>query len=202
MVFPPDEKRKFSAATHVVGDAVGLSHAEWFVAIVKNNTEKSVSDKLSAAGYESYLPLQEEMHVWKNGRKAKISRVVIPSVVFVKCTEAERRQIVALPYVSRFMMDRASVDSSSGRKKLAVIPDNQIEQLKFMVGNSPNPVRIDDRAYTRGDTVRVIRGSLKGLQGVVNNIDEKNSELVLNIDFIGSARLVIETINVEKINPE
>ena len=81
---------------------------------------------------------QEELHVWKNGRRKKIDRVVIPSVVFVKCDESTRRKIVAYPFICRFMVNR-SAESGTLNKPVAVIPDQQISRLRFMLGQSEIP---------------------------------------------------------------
>jgi len=83
---------------HGVDDAVGVKSRKWYVAIVNNNTEKAVQERLEKMNYETYVAKQLLMRVWKNGKKAKVDKVVIPSVVFIKCTEKERKEIVALPF--------------------------------------------------------------------------------------------------------
>lgn len=182
-----------------VGDAVGVEKSQWYVAIVKHNTEKSCAEKLEKIGIQTYVPTQSEYKVWKNGRKAKIDRVVIPSTVFIKCTEQERREIVKLPFINRFMTNKAGVSANSFNKPLAIIPDNQITTLKFMVGNSDTPIIFSDHPYKKGDYVRVVRGKLMGLEGEVQAIDNKHSELIIRLDYLGNARLTIETINIEPI---
>lgn len=182
------------------GHTVGMPMSYWFVAIVKNNTEKSVLGKLKSAGYKCYVPLQEELRVWKNGKKSLIERVVIPTMVFIHCTEAERKTIVALPYILRFMTNRASSSAASGYKPLATIPDAQINKLMFMVGNSDTPVTFSSTIYRKGDLVRVIRGRLAGLEGEVKTVDDKRSEIIVNLDCLGNASLTIDTIDVERID--
>lgn len=181
-----------------VGDAVGVSDLKWFIAIVNNNCEKAVGQKLEEKGYENYVPLQSEMKIWKNGRKAIVDRVVIPSIVFIHCSENMRREVVSLPYINRFMTNKAG--SPTGfRNPLAVVPDDQIERLKFMVGNSDSPVTFSSASFRTGDVIRVVRGRLAGLEGEIQYVDEKHSELIVRLDFLGNARLTIETINVEPI---
>lgn len=182
-----------------VGSAVGVEKGRWFVAIVKHNTEKASGEKLAKLGYESYVPIQEEMRVWKNGRKAKVERVVIPSVVFVLCTEEVRKEVVNLPFISRFMTNKAGNLTQLGHRPLATIPDSQIEKLRFMLGHSEVPVVFSPAPYKKGDLVRVIRGGLLGLVGEVQRIDDRHSEIIVSLDFLGNARLAIETINVEPI---
>ena len=182
-----------------VGSAVGVSESKWFVAVVRNNTEKSSMDRLLKLGYDCYVPIQKEKRIWRNGRRALIDRVVIPTLLFVHCTEAVRREIVSLPFIIRFMTNRAGSSPEGLNKPLAIIPDSQIKTLKFMVGNSDTPVSFTASTYKKGDKVRVIRGNLKGLEGEVRLIDDRQSELFVLIDFLGSATLTIDTIDVELI---
>ena len=181
-----------------VGDAVGVPKSRWFVAIVKNNTEKSASEKLEKLGFKPYLPIQKETRIWKNGKRAVVERVVIPSVIFVNCTEDERKEIVNLYFINRFMTNKAG-SSTNSTKPLAIIPDSQIRTLQFMLGNSDTPVTITSRPFKKGDKVRVIRGKLKGLEGEVMDLNKDKTELVVGLDFFGCAKLTTDTINVEVI---
>lgn len=182
-----------------VGSAEGVSKSNWYVAIVKNNTEKSVYRNLVNLGYECYVPLQNELRIWKNGRRSFIERIVIPTIVFINCTESIRKEIISLPYIIRFMSNRAGTSSNGLNKPLAIVPETQIKKLMFMVGNSDTPVTFSSTIYRKGDLVRVVRGKLVGLEGEVNAIDDKHSEVIVRLDFLGSARLTIETADIEPI---
>ena len=87
-----------------------------------------------------------------------------------------------------------------GSSKPAVIPDNQIEQLKFILGQSDYPVTFDPDIFKVNDKVRVIRGPLMGLTGEVLACDDKFLELAVTVGIRGAARLNIEKINVEVIH--
>lgn len=128
--------------TDVVDSAVGVPGSQWFVAIVHFHSEKKSAEKLAKMGIETYLPTQKEIRIWKNGRKSKVDRIVIPSIVFIHCTEAKRREIVKLPFIYRFMSNKAGTTGESFRKPLAIISDNEINRLKFMLGQSEVPVTI------------------------------------------------------------
>lgn len=193
------DNENHTAVSTDVGDAVGMPKAQWFVAIVKNNTEKSVCEKLLKMGYDTYLPTQKESRIWKNGKRSVIDRVVIPAVVFINCTESERREIVSFPFINRFMTNKAGSIAGSNAKPVAVIPDNQIRILQFMLGNSDSRVDISNRPVNAGDKVKVIRGRLKGLEGEVLDLKKDKTELIVRLDFFGCARLIIDTINVETI---
>lgn len=185
--------------TDVVDDAVGVEISYWFVAIVNHNSEKQSSEKLSKMGVVNYLPTQSEIRVWRNGRKSKIDRVVIPSTVFVYCTEQKRKEIVSLPFIFRFMTNKAGTSDNSFNKPLTIIPDNEIKRLKFMLGQSDIPVEITTKTFKTGDKVRVIRGNLAGLEGEVIDMKETKNELIVALNFIGYAKLSIDTVNLEII---
>ena len=188
---------RFSTGLDGVGDTVGMEKSHWYVAIVKHNTEKSCSEKLNKLEIKHYVPIQSEIKIWKNGRRAKIDRVVIPSTIFIHCSEEERRKIVGLPFINRFMTNKAGVADGVSHKPLAIIPDKQIDILKFMLGYSETPVSITPIDFRHGDKVRVIRGGLSGLEGEVLDISKDKSELIVRLDVFGCARLTIDRINIE-----
>lgn len=190
-----------AAASQNVDDAVGVSKKKWYIAIVNNRSEKSTAEKLSNLGVENYLPTQEELHLWKNGKRAKVTRVVIPAIIFVKCTEKERREIVTLPYIFRFMTNKAATSVNSLNKPLATVSDDEISRLKFMLGASDSPVSFTDR-FVKGQKVEVLRGALKGLIGeVLQDADGHTSRLYINIDFLGSASVEINPTDVIPLSP-
>lgn len=182
-----------------VDDAVGVSDRKWYVAIVGNNREKSVAEKLEALGFESFVASQEELRVWKNGRRKTVDRVLLSATVFVRCTESERRRIVVnLPYINRFMTDRAAKSDVSLNRPLAVVPDSQMAALRFMLGQSDNPVTFSGD-YVRGQNVRVVRGNFRGLEGEIVSLADGSSQLVIVIDALGCAKVHINPIDVEHI---
>lgn len=185
-----------SAASSDVGDAVGMGKAVWYVAIVKNNTEKSVQERLVKLGHKAYVATQRVIRVWKNGRRSSIDKVVIPSLVFVKCTESSRKQIVNLPFISRFMMNR-----SSGNKgtipNLAIIQEGEIELLRYMLGQSDVPVSFVDRQLMHGDKVKIIRGSMKGIEGEVTQVSDGKAEIIVGLGIIGTAKMTIDSAEIE-----
>lgn len=179
-----------------VDGAVGVAAAKWFIAIVNNRSEKTVAEKLARMGIDQYVPVQTELRVWASGKKVMVDKVMIPSKVFVHCTEHERRDIVNLPFIFRFMTDRARSSTHSMSKPLAVVPDHEMEQLKFMLGVPDAKVAFTD-TFAKGDKVKVRRGPFKGLTGIVlQDAGNRTSHLYINIDFLGSAYVEIDPKDV------
>lgn len=181
---------------HSVGSAVGVPQRHWFIARMrKNNTEKASAQQLSKLGYECYVATQQETRVWKNGKKASVERVVIPSVLFVKSTEEERRHLVNMPFISRFMTNNAAAVTGAHRP-IATVSDTEIEKLRFMLGASDTPVSFVER-FVKGQTVRVIRGPLRNLVGEILCDADGTSRLYVNIDILGCASLFVDANDVE-----
>ncbi len=55
-------------------------------------------------------------------------------------------------------------------KKAARIPETQINNLKFILGQSDPPVEFDSNPFRIDDTVEVIRGYFKGLKGEIQSV--------------------------------
>lgn len=187
------------AATTGVGDAVGVPDGRrWFVAVVGHNTEKACHERLQKLGYESYVATQTETRQWRNGRKHTVERVVISTLVFLHATEEERLQTVALPFVKRFLTDKAAPANRFGIHPLAEVPPQQLQRLQFMLYNADRPVEFVSAPLQTGDPVRIVRGSLKGLQGHVVTYRDGTSRLVVRLGALGCATLSIGEEDVEK----
>jgi len=195
-----DVSKSVVAGPSGVGSAVGVSDAKWYVArMTRNNVEKATAERLEKQRYETYVATQKVLRVWKNGRRKMVEQVVIPSMVFIHCAEAERLVVAHDPNISRFLTDRAYKSGAIGAKKIVTIPDEQIKRLKFMLGESDEPVEFTPEVYHTGDKVRVIRGNLLGLEGEVSQANDGKSTLIVNIDLLGSAKLKINTSDLERI---
>lgn len=187
--------------TQKVDDAVGVSENCWFVAIVGNKSERQCAKKLEKLGYECYVATQEEIHQWRNGAKKIVERIIFPAMIFIHTSEQERKQnIVNLPYIKRFLPNRASATDSFGRHSVATIPDYQIQRLKYILGNADAPVEFDAVSFKLGDRVRVIRGGLIGAEGNILECAEKDSAyFAIQVDFLGVAKVRIKKDDMELI---
>ena len=151
-----------------VGSAVGLSGPNqapkhWYIAIVGNNTEKVCCERMrklfeewrrEGKNCEAYVPIQKEMRAWRNGRRTEVGRIILPTFVFVRCTELERRKDVAyIPYVRRFFVNTAGAPVN-GHRPIAIIPDRQMASLMRMVDGADSPVSISSRPLRLGERPR------------------------------------------------
>ena len=163
----------------------------WVALYTRPRSEKKVKSFLDNLRIESYLPIQKQLRQWSD-RKKLVEVVIIPMVIFVYADKGERSQIINHSLIIRPF-------TLPGSKDIAIIPVKQIEQLKFILGQSDYMVSFDPTEYKIKDKVQVIRGPLKGLTGEVINSDNTCLEIAVSVGLGGSARLKIEKIDVRLI---
>jgi len=163
----------------------------WIAALVQMNCERKSAEKLSKLGISNYVPIQEEIHQWSDRRK-KITRVVIPMVVFVRVDEIERNLVRDLSFIYKLI-------TYPGQSQPAIIPDSQISRLQFMVDNSKDQIVFKESSLCIGDTIQVIRGPLKGLTGSVCQTEDKKLMVAVRLDFLGYACVNIPITDIEQI---
>lgn len=163
----------------------------WYVAQVQMKCEKKSASLLSNLGYEIFLPLQQEIHQWSD-RKKKIDKVLIPLTVFVCSDDDSIKEVEKLSFVYHLLR-------APGEKEPAIIPDDQIERFKFMLGNYDSEIQIESLNIKKGDAVRITRGKLVGLEGFVTEIKDTHSKVSIVIDYIGCASIVLNKSDLEII---
>lgn len=160
----------------------------WVAALVHTNCEKKVATKLEKLGIENYVAIQTEEHQWSD-RKKKIDRIVIPMVVFVRLAKDEEDEFRRLPFIMKFI-------TYPGANELATpIPDEQIEQLRFLLEYSESPVTFSNYIEI-GDAVRITAGSLKGLTGYCCSVN--NSMVAIHLELLGYATTYVSKMYIEK----
>ncbi len=164
----------------------------WIAAYTRPRSEKKVSLELRNLGIEIYLPIQKQLRTWSD-RKKFVEVPVIPMIIFAKITEEDIQIIREHSLIIR-------VICQPGRNIPAHIPADQIDDLKYMLGQSEIPVSFEHRKFNTEDIVQITRGHLKGLKGKVKEVKDNMTEIWVSIDLLGGAVIKIKTSEVEHIN--
>lgn len=164
----------------------------WKAILVQMYTEKQTGKKLDKLGVENYVPTQTEIHQWSD-RKKKIERIVIPMVVFVKADEGMEKRLRTYSYIYRFI-------SYPGQKEAAIIPDEQIEKLKFMLDNADSTVKVSDSIYEIGEEIEIMRGPLKGLYGELCYFEKDKPMIGVCLELLGYACVSVNKNDVKSKN--
>ena len=163
----------------------------WIAALVQMCMEKKVGERLTKLGIENYVPTQTEIRQWSD-RKKKVERVVIPMVVFVHTDEKTERSLRMHSFIRKIL-------TYPGQTTAAVIPDDQIDRLKFMLRQSDSPVEMMEQHLQVGDKVHIVRGALQGLEGeLYKNVDK--SMVAIHIEALGYACVSVSVEDIEIIN--
>lgn len=160
----------------------------WVAALVQVRSEKSVGQKLQSLGIENYVPTQSEVHQWSD-RKKKVERVVIPMIVFIRTEEKRMKELVYYPFIHKLL-------TAPGERTPAIIPDVQIENLKFMLRQSESQVEIKERIFKTGDHVCIVRGPLKGLEGELCKAESDKPTVAVRIESLGYACINIDKADI------
>ena len=142
---------------------------QWYAAYTHPRTEKKVARELGKQGIEHYLPLIKTLKQWSD-RKKKVEEPLIRSYIFVHIAEKGYMDVLHTAGVM-------TIVRFSG--KPVAIPDWQIENLKILLGTSL-PITVENREFVAGEEVRITRGTLEGLRGVIQQIKGEH-KLVISI---------------------
>jgi len=159
----------------------------WCALYTRHQHEKTVAEMLSAKGLEVFLPLYDSLRAWKD-RKKMISLPLFPCYVFVRGGVNHRLQVVSTPGVHMILCNGDHV---------AIIPDDQIEAIRKTVQGK---LRVEPHPFLKcGERVRVIRGSLEGVEGVL--VRKKNFfRLILSVEMLAqSVAVEIDALDVEPV---
>lgn len=163
----------------------------WFVAYVRSCREKKAAEKLDALGYEYYLPVQRVVRQWSDRRKI-VDRLVIPRVIFVRCSEIDRRRSLEL------VSDIYRYITTKGPYTASVVRDSEMEVFRYMVEKGNRSVYVTDASFAPGDRVRVISGPLEGLECELVSIAGKRC-LAVHLGDFGTATMDLDIDTIKKI---
>lgn len=159
----------------------------WYAAFTMPQSERSVARHLDNYRVETFLPVLEETHLWKNRQKKKIAKPLFPSYVFVCVTREERRLVYRAPGLVRL------VGNASG--PLPVLR-SEIEMLRSAASMNQLEPYTD---LVLGERVRIASGPMRGMEGTL--VRKKNElRFVLSVSLIHQhAALEVSAEDIEPI---
>ena len=168
------------------------SDRHWYAAYVRSCQERNLSEKLTRLGVENYVPVQKRRRQWSDRVKI-VDVLVIPRVIFVRCTEGVRRQVIkTFPDQFRFISDKGPYTPS-------VIPDEQMETFRRMVEYGTEKVKVLSEPLEKGDLVEIVNGPLKGRKCRLMKVGDKSC-VGVNLGSFAAAAIEIPLSDVKKID--
>ena len=170
-----------------------MNELHWYIACTRSCQDKNVAAALSAKGYEVYVPVRREVRQWSD-RKKVVESLLTPRIVFVRCTELDRRRSVEeIPYLTHYLSEYP------GKGKPARVPDDQMSAFMAMVDSVNGEVMVLNRQLRPGDMVRVKEGALEGRIVELVKVDGRDC-LAVRLPLLGTACIQIERKSVELLD--
>ena len=143
----------------------------WYALYTRPRHEKAVAEQLARRQVEAFLPLREVLSRRKDRRKL-VQLPLFPGYVFVHTPLSQKREVVSADGVISMVGFRGAP---------APIPDAQIEAVREICLTK---LPCDPYPYlTEGRWVRVSRGPLAGLSGILIRKKSKH-RLIVSIDIL------------------
>ena len=140
---------------------------EWFALYTKSRNEKRVAENLAALGIEAYCPLVTTIKQWSD-RKKKVESPLIPSYVFVKIEEANRKDVFQVAGVVQYVFWLG---------KPAKIKPQEIEALKTQLATPV--VKVDIETWTPNAQIQINEGPFKNQMAVVDKVSTHKVTLII-----------------------
>ena len=157
----------------------------WWAVYTKHQHEKRVADMLLTKGSEVFLPLYTADRR-RRDRTVTLALPLFPSYVFVREDPEMRLAVLSTPGVHLIV---------SRGPAFGVIPDEEIENLRVAIAARRV---IEPHPYCQiGKRVRIARGALKGLEGIL--IRQKGlCRVILSIEMLEKSMAVeVDAVEIE-----
>jgi transcription antitermination factor NusG len=151
----------------------------WYAIRTKSRHEKIVCNQIEADGFEAYLPTVQQFRQWSDRRKL-IDFPLFPGYVFLRIPDfaSQKTQILRKVGVLGFV--------GNGRGA-TLIPDSELNGVRHVLRN-----RIPHASHPYlevGQRIRVTDGVLRGIEGILVGLGNKNG-LVVSIDAIQKSLII------------
>jgi len=166
------EQPSFTTTDQSLGPDMGAR--KWYALWSKSHCEQLVCDQLAAKGFQVFLP---KIEVWsrRNGGRHCISVPMFPGYLFL------HHAMDLNSYIEVLKTRELVRVLGDGRDRLAVVPDAEIDAIQKVVQAHlpalPYP-------YLReGQRVRITKGPLAGVEGILVHTKPNKGLLVLSIEL-------------------
>lgn len=144
----------------------------WYGIRTKSKCEKVAATSLTHKGYVSFLPCYRRRHRWTD-RVTEIESPLFPGYVFCRFNVLKRLPILTTPGVVSVV--------GIGKQPLA-IPDHEITAIETILRSE---LFAEPWPYLReGERVRIDRGPLNGLEGIVVKKTRDEWRIVVSVTLL------------------
>jgi transcription antitermination factor NusG len=149
---------------------------KWYVLWTHSHCEEMVKDQLAAKGFDLFLP-RLEMWRMRAGQRYLAPIPMFPGYLFLHHA-MDREGYIEV----RKTRGLVRVLGGERRDQLAVVPDGEIEAIRRLMH-----ARVEVRFHPylkEGQRVRIVRGPLTDIEGILVRIQPNKGLLVLSVDLL------------------
>ncbi len=162
MVIRRNRQAAGTSGSHRVG--VSQEHdlePHWYACLTRARAEKQVDRLLDRSGFETYLPLIEQVRQWAD-RKKRVAFPLFPGYTFARFRLADTLTVVQTAGL-------VSVLSGSGRGHPTPVRDEELDAVRILVeGIEATGADVETGDGLRdGEPVLVVNGPFRGMQGIL-----------------------------------
>ncbi len=165
--------------------------AGWYVAVVRVNCElriaKLIQDNLNRDGiwFDYWVPMVKKVYIDRRTNKRKLKdKLFLTTFIFCNVSKLRVNDV-------RFRSDVYKMLTLPGQSKIYQIPDQVIANYRQFVENEDEPVSAAPVPLKKGIKVRVMAGSMKGVEAYVQSYNGQKAIIGNEIKYISGATLVI-----------
>jgi transcription antitermination factor NusG len=150
----------------------GPERQAWFAIQVKSRCETAAYQELSGRGLEAFLPLQYVRRRWSDRTKI-LNLPAFPGYLFCRFDLSNRFRVLSTPGVAHIV--------GAGSTPIP-ISEAEIRAVRTMVGGE---LPVVPWPYLRlGQRVRLDRGPLAGLVGIITKAADGGDRVVVSVDLL------------------
>ena len=165
------------------------NRTSWYALYTAARHEKVVAKQLEQRRIETFLPLYRSWHRWKDRRKL-VELALFPSYVFVRIGNRERLRVLQVP---------GAVSLVTFNGEPAPLPDQEINTLREGLEHE---VYAEPHRYLRvGRRVRVIRGPMAGIEGILSRKKDKYRVVISIEALMRSVAVEVDSADLDLVSP-
>ena len=165
--------------------------AGWYVAVVRVNCETRIADSIrinlnhNHVWFDYWIPKVKVVYIDKRSKKRRVKdKLFLSTFIFCNVSPSQLDKI-------RFRSDVYKMLTMPGQRKIYQIPDQVIANYRYFVENDEEPVTAAPIPLKKGIKVRVVSGSMKGVEAYVQSYNGKKAVIGSEIKYISGATLTI-----------
>jgi transcriptional antiterminator RfaH len=148
------------------------SEKHWYVLYTKPRHQKKVAERLTAAGYTVYCPLQKVVRKWSDRTKV-VEEPLFKGYVFIQIEDHKRDEVFTYPGTVRYLF---------WLRRPAIVREEEITTIQKWLGHS-NHERLKVTDITPGTYVRITSGKFMNEEGTL--LDTTNSKALVQLKELG-----------------